>query len=218
MGTLSLLKAGKGTVGGGAAAPFGLDGSAHANVAAANTVNASLTTTRSNDVIICSVVTANTTNITVSGGGLTWSQRAGTPALGAAVQTHEWSAIAASPLSGATITVTDNTASNPFMTMDVFGISGANTASPFDGAVVTGGEGGTPLLISTTASDTFIIGLFSSSVNLNPTAGTGFTAISGADFALAEYDIVAAPQTNLSVAMGATDGTHSSIADAIKKA
>lgn len=193
-----------------AGAPLALDGSAHGNTGGATTVAATLTTTSTNDVIIA-IVTTNGQPITgIAGGGLTWNFRGA--ALGGGGAIEVWYAIAAGTLAAQTITATQTTSA--FATIDVFGISGANTTTPFDGTTVTGT--GDPISISTTAADTFIFGGFTNPTN----PGAGWTLISGANFQLAEYQIVTTAQTNLSVSVGAPDtGTSNrAIADAVVKA
>lgn len=184
-----------------------LDGSAHNNSGGASSLGASLTTTNTNDIIIA-VATVNGGPVTsVSGGGLTWAKKASGTSDGGSSQFLElWYAVAAGTLSGTTITV--NQTSSSYITIDVFAISGADTATIWDGAAVTGsGAGCDPLSISTTNANAFIIGAYRENSASNPTEGAGFTKISGADFQLAEYKVVSSTQSGLSVTQGTGAGT-----------
>lgn len=124
---------------------------------------------------------------------------------------------APSALTAEVITVTAAGGQPNFWVVDAFGISGANTSSPFDGSVVISAAGPDPLTISTTNSNTMVLGCFAGPAS--PTSGAGYTQISGADFILSEYQIFTSPQTNLSVTMGTGAGTGTRcIADAIVQA
>jgi hypothetical protein len=118
-------------------ATLALDGSAHHSVGSGTTVSATLTTTQAGDVIIV-IVGPNGGPITgVSGSSLgACTFRARTTGVGNAGHVlEEWFCVASSPLSNEVITATQTT--SDFVTIDVFGISGANTSSPFDGTAVT---------------------------------------------------------------------------------
>ena len=192
---------------------FGLDGKAE-NSAFSNSVAATLTTSKPDDVII---VFANTTN-SFTGisdtAGLTWNERAiGGPAGGGNFITEEWYAIAPSSLSGDAITVTEL---NGYASLDAFGISGANTSSPFDsGGPVTGTTTDTDVISTTNANDMLIAGFGYGNASPDPSAG--FTLLYSENYLMSEYAIVSSTQTNLSVNndQGYTQG---SIVDAIKAA
>ncbi len=115
----------------GSVLPFGVDGSVHFATTSVTTCSATLTTTFSNDVIIA-VLGYNNAHLpgTVSGGGLTWNPRTRTTYSGT-YTVEEWYAIAASPLSSAVITGSISVGTIG-IELAVFGISGANTTSPFD--------------------------------------------------------------------------------------
>jgi hypothetical protein len=192
-------------------AALSIDGTAHGTTAGATTVSVTLTTSHANDVII---VFANGNGGAITGvtaSGLTFTQRARSPSF---PWMYEFYAIAASPLSSVSITTTQ--ASSAFLTVDAFGISGANTVSLFDGSVVTGTID--PLSISTTNLNTMIIGGFRESGAQNPTQGSGYTRISGANFQLTEYKIVSGTQSGLSVSQNPGGGSNGDIADAVVQA
>lgn len=181
-----------------------LDGSVHGNATAAS-LGVSLTTANANDIIVV-IATINSGPVTsVVGGGLTWNfVIADGPT--AASQIEFWYAVAASALSSVTITVTQT--GSGFITVDAFGISGADTSTIFDANASTPDSSTTGLLsITTDTADTFIIGGYRISV-ANPTEGSGWTKISGADFQLTEYMIVSSTQSALAVTIGTGNGSQ----------
>jgi hypothetical protein len=192
--------------------PLALDGSA-AGSATATTVSATITTTHGPDVIIAECMTnaASVTSVT-SVPALTFTQRATN---GTAGGVNEYYAISPNPQPS--IVVTCHVASSAFSNIVAFGISGAKTSAPFD----TNGSlpiqsNPDPLTISTVAANVFIIGLFRESVATSPTAGPGYTLISGANFTMAEYKILSSPASGLSVTQTTgAGGANGGIADAI---
>lgn len=197
-----------------------LDASVSGNSGSSGSFQVTITTTVAACVLLAFITTNGgpVTGITDSA-GLTWTHRATGRSVGG--ETNElWYAIAASQVTSDIITVATTSAN--FITVHAFAVSGADTASPFDGTAVTDGTApADPLSISTTNADTMIIGGFRFSGTGSPTAGTGFTSIAAlaAGFQLAEYQIVAATQTNLDVTVGTGVGdSGGGIADAIKAA
>jgi hypothetical protein len=112
-----------------------LDGTAATGQASTtNTLTATLTTANANDIIVVMVGvelgTGAPTVSSVSGGGLTWTRRS--QAIGNSSVTLEvWYAVAASPLTSVTITATTS-ANFDNGGIIAFGITGCNTASPWD--------------------------------------------------------------------------------------
>lgn len=189
-----------------------LDGNGHGNTST-TTVTATITTAQSNDLIVAVCSDPGGVPTIADTALLTWTPRTGSPFSGGGHTIYYWTAVAASPLAADVVTVT---AAATFHTLDVFGISGANTSSPFDGSVVQATPD--PVLISTSNANTFIFGASSAGTG-NPTAGSGFTLISGADFQGVEYKVVSSTQTNLSVGWTTGSGNdHIIIADAIVQA
>ena len=208
-------------------ATAGLDGHAEAQPGNCNSTCTvtPLTTTSANDVIYLAFgsATAPTTNppTVTDGASLTWTPRANVQIAGAYLFT--WYAIAASPLSSDLITVTANDAGGA-ASLFAFGISGANTATPFDphggipaadGTVAT-----TPynLAITTTNANDFIIGVVDGSSATSYTANAPNTQIdmySTVPYAAVEYDIVSSAGTQTVSWAGANAGT-AMIADAVQ--
>lgn len=186
-----------------------LDGSGHSNqTSAAPTVT--LTTSSADDYIALFITSNPGTVSSVAGGGLTWNLRSSINS-GGNVLTYYY-AIAATALTSTVITV--NMSSSTFTTLDVFGISGADTGSPFDGSVVT--ATGTVAQITTTNANDIVIG----AMITTDSAGAAYTQVPAsvpADFQMVEYKIVSATQTALNVDTNGGASTLT-IADAIKQA
>jgi hypothetical protein len=199
-----------------------------------------ITTSHSPDLIILVIGHDNGVDAISSGyprdtAGLTWIKRAdntGDSNRGSTMWYYY--AISSGTLSSDTITVqfsgTDNTE------LEVFGVSGANTASPFDSnsglPAVHNDNTGVPnpsVSMSTSNANDMIIGfvLFKSSGTYSVSAGTGFTLIdqghnSGLSSLLigSEYMIVSSPQSNTAIAFTGSKAPSDDylIADAIVQA
>lgn len=125
MSSQGLTAAGHFTLPGVPAAPT-LDGSATGNAAASTTVTASITTTKTNDIVIaCVFVNGSPATVTPSGGGLSWNTR-----INGVNKVWEFWALAASTLTAQTITITFNSAMTAGLI--VSGWNGCNTSNPFD--------------------------------------------------------------------------------------
>lgn len=177
-----------------------------------------LTTTNATDVIVVFVLRNGGGHIAgiTDNSGVTaaWQSRVQMAAVTDGIE--EWFTTSTGILTGATITFTWTGGTPGFVTIDAFGVSGANTSSPFDGSPVSSSANPSdPLTISTTHANTMVIAGFRESGASSPTAGAGFTTISGADFQLSEYQIFNSIQTNLSVTQSPSGGSNGGIADAI---
>jgi hypothetical protein len=195
-----------------------IDGHNYVLFSSSSSGTITLTTVNSPDVVVIFVMTDSFgTLATVSGindgASLTWQRR------GVAeydfgfvreyLQLEEWFAIANSGLSNDTITV--NLSSTALSTFAVaFGVSGANTASPFDphaGLPAIGVNGSGGAVVSTTNPNSMIIGAFESQTPftaLNP--GVGFSLIDGNSMSFAtEYKVAYILQNSLRVAFSKTD-------------
>src|SRR5882672_843414 len=191
-----------------------LDGSAHATTGGGATLAPSLSTTGTNRLIFVVAEMNGGPGVSVSDtAGLTWARQAQVYAGFFDQYLELWWAVAPAQLTSDTITITQT--SSQFMTVDVFAVAGGDTASPFDGAAVTGTVD--PLSITTTNANDFILGAFREALTPSPTAGAGWTQISGADYQLTEYQIVSTTQAGLSVSQTDGAGTaNGGIAQAIK--
>ncbi len=177
-----------------------------------------LTTASSNDVIVVVMYNENgnsgnpiRTITGVSGGSLAWSQRSSTSIGGASNPSNIgcWYALAASPLSAVTITVTLSGATDDYV-LAAFGINGLITP-PFDTNIslpngVTANSGPLSTTINTTQFNDFIftaVGNVATSIANLPNAG--FTFLTGASTNAGSldagmgiwYEVVTVPQSNL---------------------
>ncbi len=195
----------------------------HVTGSGSNTTNLPAFTTSVAARLFISVAFNDTAGVVVSGisgGGLTWTQRVGRNGTNSSIEL--WSAEAASAVAGAVFTITYSAAATPaFTSAHVFAFSGQDTSgTPFDGnGAVPASSATDPVAITTTNADDVIIAAYRESSTASPTAGTGFTTIIGADYHLAQYKIVAAPQTGLSCTQGTGAGdSNGCVADALKAA
>lgn len=206
-------------------AVLALDGSNNGHNAT-NSIAVTLTTTSANDVVFAFVAfnvtgcqTTQTGSISDTS-ALTWHFR-GQSRITTGQCIAEYWAVAPSALTGDSITWNSG-ATSSFNNMTVFGISGANTGSPFDvnaslpSIVITGNA---LAQFSTTAATTLVIAAGRSLATSAPTTGSGWTGIlSGVtgSFALTEYQAFASAQT--SVTPTATTGANNfngAITDAV---
>jgi hypothetical protein len=75
------------------------------------------------------------------------------------------------------------------------------------------------ITLSTSNASDFILGAYRFSSTPSPTAGAGWTQISGADGQLVEYKIVSAVQSKLDIVIGTGSGNdNAGIGDAIMSA
>lgn len=206
-------------------ASLALDGSTGLYGNVVSSVTLTLTTSSANDVIeVGAEANATSGTITISSvtaTGLTFTQRSHVSPLANQI-VDVWYAKASSALSSVAITVNFSQSTN-FYVATAFGISGANTASPFDtnASVPVANTAAADPTISTSNANDFIFGVMRFSTGASPTAGTGWTAIynPATKYFLAEYKIVSATQSGLSIAVGTGTGTENgSIGDAIVQA
>lgn len=207
-----------------------LDHSVTANASSGATLALpGLTTTNTNVVAVVFVLlNGSAAAVTVSSitdtAGLTWTLRTRLSAAGgdAKQSVEEWWATSASALSSNVITL-NLAGTMVFATASAFGISGADTTTPFDvnGSLPSSSatNNSTSVTLSTTAANTMVLGCFREGSAGSPTAGTGYTQILGANFMLTEYQIFTSAQTSLAVTQTTGSGTSNGIvADAVQQA
>jgi len=205
-----------------------VDGSTSIGVSFSRTATATLTTSHSPDVIIALItVYSGSSSITISSISsthLTFTER-GSVNNANHEEIEEWYAIASSPISSETITVTFS--GTAYATGTIFGISGANTASPFDsnsGSPKTAtGNSGTAASISgfsTSNANDMIIAAYGAPGSADSvTVGSGYTMIyhghNPQNFG-SEYQVVSSTQS--SVTLGFTGNTNywAAIVDAVE--
>jgi mucin-6/19 len=202
-----------------------IDGSSSASTnGKKSSLAVTITTTKANDLVylFVSLLTGTTVSGVADTSGLTWASRQTEDANGARVEA--WYAVSSAVLTGDTVTVTPS-ASDKF-SATIFGVSGTNTASPFDpnfstAPVNTGsGASGSVTLTTTYANDLIVAGVTvaggptvtaTSPLALIAPAQTETASSTGA----AGYDQVTSMQSSssFSFSWGATDG-WSMVADA----
>jgi len=215
-----------------------LDGSNIATAAGVSSLTITLTTSHSPDVIILAIAHDNAVDSVSSGyprdtAGLTWTKRAdNTGDSGRGSTLWYYYAIATGTLSSDTITVSFSGSDNT--ELEVFGISGANTGSPFDSnsglpAVHNDDTGvqNPTVSISTSNANDMLIGIvaFKSVRTYSVSAGSGYTLIgqgknSGSSSLLIgeDYEVVSSTQNNVPVSFSGSKAASDDylIADAIK--
>jgi IPT/TIG domain-containing protein len=191
------------------------------------TYTPSFDTVGSEDLVILQVLLNNTGTVTAvtSNQGLTWSQRAEV-ANGLGGKESEWFAIATQPLSNPSISITDSVA-GVSIGVEIFGISGYDTANPFDPSVRTpttasGASNSISATISTNDAYDMLLGLEYGGNGITIKAGTGFTGIclggpGCASAAASEYELAAQSTLGSIISMNQTGGSSwGFIADAVE--
>lgn len=203
---------------------FGVDGSASASTST-NVITITLTTITANDVLYVSVVEglAFTVSSVTSSPTLTWTLRVSV-AFSSNRHLETWYAIWSA---SGTITITITMTGSSNAAGVAFGITGANTASPFDGNTALpasnshNAQTSASVTISTSNAHDFIIGALGVQGNPALTTGSGFSLIltqaSGTTRETSdEYQIVSSTQSNLAVSYSWTGNQDwAIIADAV---
>ena len=115
---------------------------------------------------------------------------------------YEYYAIAPNELSADTITV--NFTGTTCSVLNAFSIVGANTSSPFDtNASLPGTSNGSTVSATTSNANDLIFAAYNSWGTATPSAGSGWTTISGpsGDYYLSEYQTVSATQSGLAATL-----------------
>lgn len=191
----------------------------HINAAGVSSLSIpAFSTTNPAEVFITNTINSTTIS-SIAGGGLAWAQR--TTANAASNPLAHWAAPSSGSLSSAVFTITYSGLAT-FTTADCYAFSGQDTSTIWDANASVPGfidNGPDPILVSTNNANDVIIAGFRMGATPSPTAGAGFTLISGADFQGVEYQIVAATQTNLSCGLTTgTGGANGCIVDALMAA
>ena len=194
-----------------------------------STPSVSLTTSNANDVIIVLVSTSVSSGSppkvsSISSPHVSWKSSARGTGGDGVTNYEEWYGIASSALSSEAITVHLSGSPAYGSTIVAFGISGANTASPFDShsglPAWASGSGGSPSVsISTSNANDFIFGV---EVRGCPSAnGAAYSTIVSdgckANYAdvFAEYQIVSSTKSSFAVNWGSTTSYWDTMGDAV---
>lgn len=177
-----------------------LDGSVAGTTTAAS-LAVSLTTSNGNDIVVVIVTCNGGPVVSVTAAGLTFARAGRNGSF--ATNIEMWWARAPVALSSKSITVTQT--SSAFISISAFGVSGNPVALDPNAllpSVIGDGSGtgtGSLCAITTTQNQEFMIGAYRFAATANPTAGAGWTQISGANFMLTEYKVVSTKQNATSV-------------------
>jgi len=194
-----------------------------------STPSVSLTTSNAGDVIIVLVSTSVSSGSppkvsSISSPHVSWKSSARGTGGDGITDYEEWYGIASSALSSETITVHLSGSPADDSTIVAFGISGANTASPFDShsglPAWASGSGGSPSVsISTSNANDFIFGV---EVRGCPSAnGAHYSTIASdgcsANYTdvYAEYQIVSSAKSSFAVNWGSTASYWDIMGDAV---
>lgn len=201
------------------ASGLAIDGTGACTIgAAASSCTPSITTTSANDVLIIQQGQSHSCNSPTSTPSLTWTLRK-------TIGTTNCEYYAVWSSSGA-ITLTCHASGVGLGACQAFGVSGANTASPFDlGAGIACGNTGTGTPSSCVITTTFANDMIIADVSINSapavTLGSGFSATRACTTNTLElcgqYKVVSSIQTALSVQFSWTGTTQTwgSVVDAI---
>jgi hypothetical protein len=189
------------------------------------------TSSSSPDVIIvgCDCFPIGTAFSVKDTAGLTFTARTGQVNIGGKQFLQEWYAIAPSTLSSDVISVTTTYTGETWYGVVAFGVSGANTPSPFDvNAVLPDAQANNANCknsdpcnsgVSTSNANDLVFQIGGDTGSKLQTAGAGMTLIqatkSGQDV-YAQYELTSAPLKSATLSFGTSDGSDFAvIADAI---
>jgi hypothetical protein len=197
-------------------ATLALDGGVITNNSG-NSYTITLSTTNSPDVIIVGGYSNNNNISGVSSSHVSWNGSARSLISASTNYAGEWEGIANAPLSNEVITLSFS-GGTTFSTYTAFGISGANTSSPFDSNVALPATTTTttPPSVSTSNANDFIYSVVVDSSS-SGSPGSGFNAVATfQNFSGIEYVIKSATQSGLSMAISG-DTYLLGIGDAVKR-
>lgn len=210
-----------------------IDGTATNTGVTTQTATATLSTTNGHDIIMLWVLSAGnatdpSVNTVTDASGLTWTLRKRFNYRSSTWYFEEWYAITPAPLSSDVITVTMNSAGAYNTRLMTYGVTGANTANPFDSNVSvpaanesTPGGGTSSITISTTHGNDMLLTAWQAQAGTFATRPTGFSpAATLGNNPDTSYQIVTVPQTSLTLSYTYTgSGANTPLmADAIRGA
>lgn len=190
-----------------------IDGTPNANSLSGTSLTVTLTTTLSSDLIIIDVLTNAGPISTVSSPTLGSFQLRATSGGASGNDLERWYAVASGPLTSEVITISQT--GSGFMAACGYAINGANTSSPWQVASVTSAAFPSDPLSITLTGAAMIVGCYRMNSTASPTAGSGYTLLSGANFHISEYAIEASSGAySVTLTTGAGD-SNGGIIDAV---
>lgn len=170
-----------------------------------SSISATISTAGNNCMIYVSCITNSGTAPAISDTtGLTWNARVIMHPSGG--YQYSWYAIAASPVTNGTVTVSGSAGVVYNITALVWSKGGTTPSLPQPPVTVTGAS--SVAQISTTQTAGVLFGDYWFGSTANPSAGSGFTQITTATYELAEYQPFSAAFSNVNVTIGTGSGTH----------
>lgn len=181
-----------GRVSSGSGSTLSLDGSA-SNTGGTTTQTVTLSTTKTNDVIIV-IATFNNSGGTISSisdtASLTWTGHRRATVTNGTTTVEEWYAISSGILTSDVITL-NYSASASFSVATAFGVNGAHTAAPFDtNAAIPFTGVGTPSFTTSNANDFLVTGGANTCTPTSP-----WVSIEATSFWTVQYQIVSTTQS-----------------------
>ena len=208
-----------------------LDGSAKNGCGYVTSCSVSLTTANPSDVIIvgCNCWPAWGAFTVTDTTGLVFHARTAPLGIGGNQFVQTWYAIAPSPLTGDSISIQTSLTGETWYGVIAFGVSGANTTSPFDpNPALPKAQANIACLnnvpcnigVSTTNNADFVFQFGGDTGNTLQTAGGGFTLIQAGlagQTAYAQYEITSSPLSSATLSFGTSQGwDFGVITDAIR--
>lgn len=189
-----------------------LDGTAQNFNDNGTSVVMTLTTTLPNDLVFVCIESPMVPS-SLSGGGLTWTALSNTTT-GAGVQLRVYSALAAQPLTNATITVGFTSTTDVW----VGAVAVANSSLTLDGSAITQNAAGTDLQFTTTATNDLVLAFWNHANDTSPPVASGWTTIWGNTnkWAVGQFRVVPTAST-ISCQDGALSDANGGIAWAVKQ-
>ncbi len=183
-----------------------LQSSYHAQTLSGSSLSVSgVSTTGNNCMIYVSCITNSGTAPAISDtAGLTWIARVTNHPSGG--YHYSWYAIAASPVTNDTITVSGSAGVVYNNTVMVWAKTGGVAPSLPQAPVVVNGSS-TLVQVSTTQPSGVLFGDYWFATTANPTNGSGFTQITTNTYELAEYETFSSAFSNVNVTIGTGAGT-----------
>ena len=175
---------------------FSIDGNVNAINFGGTSQAVSLTTSNTNDVILMVVAGTGGPVVSVTSSNLTFTRRSVTFKVVPSTTLEVWYAISSGTLSSESITVTQTGSST--LVINAFGLSGANTSTPWDTNVSLPAFGNTSATGSTTNANDLLLFCERFST-VGPSLPTGFTSIYSSANLCTAYQIVSSTQTSVTV-------------------
>lgn len=187
---------------------------------AGGVTTAAFSTGYANELILAVIAgdASSTSNMTVSGGGLTWTRAISQ--ITASGSSYLYTAVASSPLSNVTVTCSDTGDTTTSVAVALYGMLGAKNASPIGASTqqFTGVAGAMNLTVTTTAANSWVWSNYNDfTAATPPTAGSNQTKISDVSNAGDgnQYSVIRQNAVTVASSTGVVMSTTAPTADSI---